>query len=153
MYGQALRLRGRGVYSVAACDATIQACHNMSCLSIWCTWFLSSSCVYLSGRRLVCTCRVPLHQVCTADLRTKTLDFRGFDSCIYNLYFKGWNSHVHRGIPGNVESTNLSREILSREIKRIGDCRAGDNNNNSNDNSNISNDIVLIVIIAITVIP
>ena len=35
-----------------------------------------------------------------------------------NLNVKGWNSHVHREFPGNVESTHLSREILSREIGR-----------------------------------
>ena len=35
----------------------------------------------------------------------------------HNLNSKGWNSHVHRGFPGNSESTNLSRG-LSREIGR-----------------------------------
>ena len=34
-------------------------------------------------------------------------------------YFKGWNSHVQRKFPGNVESTNLSRDNLRREIGRI----------------------------------
>ena len=34
------------------------------------------------------------------------------------LSFKGWNSHVHRGLPGNLESTNLSRDILSMGIGR-----------------------------------
>ena len=29
-----------------------------------------------------------------------------------------WNSHVHGEFPGNVESTNLSRETLSRETGR-----------------------------------
>ena len=32
----------------------------------------------------------------------------------------GWNSHVRREFPGNVESTNLSRDNLSREIGRTG---------------------------------
>ena len=35
----------------------------------------------------------------------------------------GWNSHVHRELPGKLESSNLSREILSREIgRRRGHC-------------------------------
>ena len=29
-----------------------------------------------------------------------------------------WNSYVHREFPGNLESTNLSRDNLSREIGR-----------------------------------
>ena len=29
---------------------------------------------------------------------------------------KGWNSHVHSEFPINVESSNLSRDNLSREI-------------------------------------
>ena len=53
----------------------------------------------------------------TANLRTYILDSRGFDSSI-NLNCKGWNSNVHRGLPGNFESTNLSRDNLSREIGR-----------------------------------
>ena len=32
----------------------------------------------------------------------------------FNL--KGWNSHVHRELPIHFESTNLSRDNLSREI-------------------------------------
>ena len=31
------------------------------------------------------------------------------------IKFKGWNSHVHMEFPGNLESTNLSRDNLSRE--------------------------------------
>ena len=38
---------------------------------------------------------------------------------IYIYMSKGWNSHVHRELPGNVESTNLSRDNLSREIRRV----------------------------------
>ena len=37
-----------------------------------------------------------------------------FPRCMSIL--KGWHSHVHRGFPGKLESSNLSREILSREI-------------------------------------
>ena len=35
-----------------------------------------------------------------------------------NLFFQEWNSHVHRKFPGSFESTNLSRDTLSREIGR-----------------------------------
>ena len=40
----------------------------------------------------------------TANLRTKILGFRGFDSSII-LNLKGWNSHVHRKYPRNSESS------------------------------------------------
>ena len=53
----------------------------------------------------------------TANLRTKILDFRGFDSNL-NLNFKGWKSYVHREFPGKFEPTKLNRESLSREIAR-----------------------------------
>ena len=43
------------------------------------------------------------------------LDFGGFDS-EQNIDLKGWSSQAHREFPGNVESTNLSRDNLSREI-------------------------------------
>ena len=33
--------------------------------------------------------------------------------------FKGWNSHVHGEFPGKFESSNLSRDNLSREIGRM----------------------------------
>ena len=56
-------------------------------------------------------------ELATADLRTKILDFRGFDSSII-VVFKRWNSHVHGEFPGKSESTNLSRENLSGEIGR-----------------------------------
>ena len=35
-----------------------------------------------------------------------------------NLNFKGWNSQVHREFPRKFESSNLSRDNLSREIGR-----------------------------------
>ena len=35
-----------------------------------------------------------------------------------NLNFEGWSSHVHGEFPGKFESTNLSRDNLSREIGR-----------------------------------
>ena len=35
-----------------------------------------------------------------------------------NLNIKGWNSHVHRGFPGKFETSNLSRDNVSREIVR-----------------------------------
>ena len=34
--------------------------------------------------------------------------------------FKGWSSHVHGEIPRSFESTNLSRDNLSREIGTTG---------------------------------
>ena len=57
-----------------------------------------------------CLRRASSQMCCTANLCTKILDFRGFDSRIINLKCKGWNSHVHRGFPGKLESTNLSRD-------------------------------------------
>ena len=52
-----------------------------------------------------------------ANLRTNIMDFRGFDSSII-LILTGWNSHVHRGFPRKFESSDLSRDNLSREIGR-----------------------------------
>ena len=52
-----------------------------------------------------------------ANLHTKTLDFRGI-RLKQELNRKGWNSQAHRGFLGDVESTNLSRDI-SREIGRM----------------------------------
>ena len=52
----------------------------------------------------------------TADLRTKILDFRGFYSS--RIVILRGNSHVHMELPGKLESTNLSRDNLSREIWR-----------------------------------
>ena len=62
----------------------------------------------------------------TANLPTKILDLRGFDSSIINVILKVWNSHVHRAFPGNVESTTLSRDNLSREIGRSTSNMSGD---------------------------
>ena len=36
----------------------------------------------------------------------------------HNLNSKGWNSHIHRGLPGKFESSNLSRDNVGREIVR-----------------------------------
>ena len=36
-----------------------------------------------------------------------------------NLYFKRWNSHIHSEFPLNVDSTNRSRDNLSRKIGHI----------------------------------
>ena len=53
----------------------------------------------------------------TGDLRTSTnvIEFRRFYTSMI-LTFKGWNSHVHREFPGNIESTNLSMDNLTMEI-------------------------------------
>ena len=45
------------------------------------------------------------------------MDFRGFDSSIISIV-KGWNSQAHMEIPGEFESSSLSREHISREIWR-----------------------------------
>ena len=52
-----------------------------------------------------------------ANLRTKILDFGGFDSSRI-LILRGWNSQGHREFPGKLESSDLSRDDLSREIGR-----------------------------------
>ena len=33
--------------------------------------------------------------------------------------FKGWNPQAHRELPGKFESSNLSRDNVSREIGRM----------------------------------
>ena len=60
----------------------------------------------------------------TANLRAKTLDFRGFE-LERNLNLKGWKSHVLREVPGKFESSNLSRDNLSREIGRKAETVVG----------------------------
>ena len=78
----------------------------------------------------------------TANLRTKILDLRGFDSRrISNS--RGWNSHVHRGFPGNLESTNLSRDNLSRDNLS---SEIGDNMNI------VSRDIITLMILMLILI-
>ena len=52
--------------------------------------------------------------VITANLRTKILDFRGFDSSIILI----WRGGIPRPDPGNSESSNLSRDNIDREIGR-----------------------------------
>ena len=54
---------------------------------------------------------------CTANVRTKILDFRGFDSSI--ILLQGWDFHVHREFPRHFASSDLGRDNLSREIGRI----------------------------------
>ena len=43
-----------------------------------------------------------------------------------NPHLKGWNSQAHRELPGKFESSNLSRDNLSREIGRTGFPIIGD---------------------------
>ena len=52
----------------------------------------------------------------TANLLTNIMDFRGFDSSII-LISRG-DIPFRRGLPGKFESTNLSRDNVSREIGR-----------------------------------
>ena len=56
--------------------------------------------------------------LCTADLRTKITDFRGFDSNRILILRGGilMSGHVHEEFPGKLESSNLSRNNLSRDI-------------------------------------
>ena len=49
----------------------------------------------------------------TANLRTKILDFRGFDLIII-LILRVWNSHVQREFPAKFAATNLRLDDLSR---------------------------------------
>ena len=53
----------------------------------------------------------------TASLRTKVLNFRGFDSSRILVLRAGIPRSIGE-FPGNYESTNLSRDNLSREIGR-----------------------------------
>ena len=53
----------------------------------------------------------------------KTPDFGGSGSCT-SLILRGCNSHVYRELMIMFESTNLSRDNLSREIGRKMGCRA-----------------------------
>ena len=48
-------------------------------------------------------------------LPTNIVDFEGVDSSIISI-LKGWNSHVQREITGKLESSNVSRDNVSREI-------------------------------------
>ena len=54
----------------------------------------------------------------TANLRTQILDFRGFDSNIILILRAGILMSIGNKYPGNYESTNLSRDNISREIGR-----------------------------------
>ena len=37
----------------------------------------------------------------------------------HNVDFKGWNSQAQRGFPGKFDSSNVSRDNVSREIAHI----------------------------------
>ena len=52
-------------------------------------------------------------------LLTNIVDFRGV-WLEHNLNSKGWNSQAHREVPGKFESSNVSRENVSRGIGRKG---------------------------------
>ena len=83
----------------------------------------------------------------TANRRTKTLDFRGFDSSRI-LSLRGEFPRPIGECPGKFGSTNLTRDNLIREIGRtqlypgrMGQGRAQDNNKNNNNNNNNTIDI------------
>ena len=61
--------------------------------------------------------KVTRHRESTANLRTND---SGSQRVLlkHNIDIKGWNSHVHREFPGMLESSNLSRDDISREIRR-----------------------------------
>ena len=40
----------------------------------------------------------------------------------HDLNLKGWNSQVHREVPGKFESSNVSGDNVSREIGRTSSC-------------------------------
>ena len=54
----------------------------------------------------------------TPNLPTNIVDFGGFDSSTI-LIQRGWNSQAHRGLPGKFESSNVSRDNVSRRIGLI----------------------------------
>ena len=73
--------------------------------------------IYIERERYTYTHIYMVNPQTAADLRTNIFDFRGLDaSRIFIL--RGWNPQAHRDFPGNVESTNLSTDNLSREIGR-----------------------------------
>ena len=53
-----------------------------------------------------------------ANLRTKILDFRGFDSS-RTFDFEGWNSHARRKFTGKLNLRILAGRVLSRETGRV----------------------------------
>ena len=53
----------------------------------------------------------------TANLRTNLMDFRGFDSSTI-LILRGGILRAHREFPGKLESSNVSKDNVSREIGR-----------------------------------
>ena len=61
---------------------------------------------------------MPTASTPTANLSTNIVDFRGFDSSII-LTSRGGIPRPHRGFPGKSESSNLSRDNVSREIGRM----------------------------------
>ena len=96
-----------------------------SCIGICICICCAMLCHHIKGAHVVITqgtCAIPCH---TANLRTKILDFRGFDSSIILILRAG----ILMSIAGsflviNLSSQviNLSREILSREMGRSTAC-------------------------------
>ena len=81
-----------------------------------CVYVLICLCVYVF--MFVCLCRFMLVLCVTANLPTNIMDFRGFDSRIILILRGGILMSVHREFPGKFESSNLSRDNVSREIGR-----------------------------------
>ena len=58
-----------------------------------------------------------LNGIFTSNLPTNIVGFRGFDSSIFFI-LRLWNSQAHRESPGKLESSNVSRDNVSRRIGR-----------------------------------
>ena len=81
------------------------------------TSVVSEDIIYCANRNTVLTFEV------SRNIVRHVLSLQGPLACdrctaITGLMRRGWNSHVHRGFPGKLESSNLSREVPSREIGR-----------------------------------
>ena len=62
----------------------------------------------------------------TTNLRTKILNFRGFDSSRV-LVLRGWTSHARGEFPGKFESSKLSRDnLVGRSGVRHMEARSGE---------------------------
>ena len=72
----------------------------------------------MNMNELSCNARAPAAQGApTTNLRTKILMFRGFDSSIIIILRGGIPCPIGK-FPGKIESSNLRRDNLSREIGR-----------------------------------
>ena len=92
------------------------------CSSDKSSWLADTRCEALLGIASQCASegQIDPKKKSTANLRTKIPDFRGFDSSRISIV-RGeilTCGHVHREFNGKFESSNLSRNNISREIGR-----------------------------------